>query len=41
MAVKEIQDKFDGYKKLRDFHRLELPLIEQSPNLTEFYKGLK
>ena len=27
-------------KKLRQFYRLELPLIEQSTNLTEFHKNL-
>ncbi len=27
-------------KKLQQFYRLELPLIEQSPNLTEFHKNL-
>ena len=26
-------------KKLQQFYRLELPLIEQSPNLTEFHKN--
>ena len=27
-------------KKLRQFYRLELPLIEQNQNLTEFHKNL-
>ena len=27
-------------KKLQQFYRLELSLIEQSPNLTEFHKNL-
>ena len=27
-------------KKLQQFHRLELPLIEQNQNLTEFHKNL-
>ena len=27
-------------KKLQQFYRLELPLIEQNQNLTEFYKKL-
>ena len=27
-------------KKLRQFYRLELPLIEQNQNLTEFHKKL-
>jgi len=27
-------------EKLQQLHRLELPLIEQSQNLTEFYKKL-
>ncbi len=27
-------------KKLQQFYRLELPLIEQNTNLTEFYKKL-
>ena len=27
-------------KKLQHFYRLELPLIEQSQNLTEFHKNL-
>ena len=27
-------------EKICQFHRLELPLMEQNPNLTEFYKKL-
>ena len=27
-------------EKLQQLHHLELPLIEQSPNLTEFHKNL-